>query len=60
MLSMPRRTTPTHERYAAAAARVQKRITQALEHGEYLRVRKLSELLQRLAHKAALAKPKSR
>lgn len=59
MLDMPRRTTQAHERYAAAAARVQQRITPALDRGDYARVRKLSELLQRLASKAAMAKPKS-
>ena len=51
MLSMPRR--PAHERYAAAAMRVQIRIARHLERGEYGRVRELSELLQALARKAA-------
>jgi hypothetical protein len=56
MLIMARRTRPAHERYAAAAKRVQQRITRALERGDYARVRELSELLQELVRKAAAAK----
>jgi hypothetical protein len=53
MLSMPRR--PAHERYAAAAKRVQIRIARHLESGDYDRVRELSKLLQSLVQKAANA-----
>lgn len=53
MLTMPRRTTSAHERYAAAAKRVQQRIARALERGDYERVRELSALLQELVRKAA-------
>lgn len=53
MLSMPRR--PAHERYAAAAKRVQMRIARHLERGEYGRVQELSVLLQALVRKAAEA-----
>jgi hypothetical protein len=56
MLSMARRVRPAHERYAAAAKRVQQRITRALERGDYARVRELSAQLQALASKAAAAK----
>jgi hypothetical protein len=56
MLTMARRTRPAHERYAAAAKRVQQRIVRALERGDYARVRKLSALLQELARQAAAAK----
>jgi hypothetical protein len=56
MLSMPSRTRPAHERYAAAAKRVQRRITHALESGDYEKVRALSVQLQTLARKAAAAK----
>jgi hypothetical protein len=56
MLSMPTRRRPAHERYAAAAARVQRRITLALESGNYDQVRTLSATLQALAKKAAEVK----
>jgi hypothetical protein len=59
MLSMPTRKRPAHERYAAAAKRVQQRITKALESGDYDRVRALSADLQSLAKKAAASKPSS-
>jgi len=57
MLSMTPPTRPAHERYAAAARRVQQRITRALEIGDYDKVRALSADLQALAKKAAASKP---
>jgi len=59
MLSMTSRMRPAHERYAAAARRVQQRITRALEIGDYDKVRALSADLQALAKKAAASKPSS-
>lgn len=56
MLCMPRRTRPAHERYAAAAQRVQQRITRALERGDYSYVQRLSVRLQELVMKAMAAK----
>ena len=56
MLSMTSRMRPAHERYAAAAKRVQRRITLALESGNYDQVRTLSATLQVLAKKAAEVK----
>jgi hypothetical protein len=52
------RSRPEHERHAAAAKRVQQRITRALARGDYDKVRTLSAELQALAKKAAAAKPK--
>ena len=57
ILSMPPRRRPAHERYAAAAKRVQQRITRALESGNYEKVRALSAALQALAKKAAEVRP---
>jgi hypothetical protein len=57
MLSMAPRRRPAHERYAAAAKRVQRRITLALESGNYDQVRTLSATLQTLVKKAAEVKP---
>lgn len=54
---MPRRTKPAHERYAAAAQRIQQRISRALDRGDYAYVGRLSERLQKLARKAAGATP---
>jgi hypothetical protein len=59
MLSMTPGMRPAHERYAAAARRVQQRITRALEIGDYDKVRALSADLQALAKKAAASKPSS-
>jgi len=59
MLSMTPGMRPAHERYAAAARRVQQRITRALEIGDYDKVRALSADLQALVKKAAASKPSS-
>jgi hypothetical protein len=56
MLSMSPRRRPAHERYAAAAKRVQEQITRALENGNYGKVRTLSAILQALARKASKRK----
>lgn len=53
MLFMARPTKPPHERYAAAAQRIQQRISRALERGDYAYVSRLSVRLQKLARKAA-------
>jgi hypothetical protein len=53
MLSMARPVKPAHERYAAAAQRIQRRIGRALESGDYAYVSRLSARLQKLARKAA-------
>ena len=57
MLGMTPRMRPAHERYAAAARRVQQRITRALEVRDYEKVRALSADLQTLARKAAESRP---
>ena len=51
-------TGPAHERFAAAAKRVDKRITQALKRGDYLRVRELSVRLQELTRRAIAEQPR--
>jgi hypothetical protein len=56
MLGMPPGGRPAHERYAAAAKRVQRRITLALESGDYDKVRTLSATLQAIVRKAAESK----
>ena len=50
-------TRPPHERFTAAAKRVDRRITQALEYGDYARVRVLTVRLQELARESVAAKP---
>ena len=60
MLSVRTKKTPTHERYAGQAKRLQQRISRLLERGEYTKVRELSELLQTLVRKAADAEKRSR
>ncbi len=60
ILSVPRPTKPAHERYAAAARRIQQRISRALDRGDYAYVSRLSIRLQKLARKAAGALTRNR
>ena len=50
-------TRPAHERFAAAAKRVDRLIGQALQYGDYVRVRELSARLQELTRKAMAEQP---